>query len=362
MSASPNRVRAITICLLDGDEASESIDIRYANPERESMAERTERKPEDREDGAPRGLHVEIREKPYDLAVCAALALLLVALVFLLPDSFARQILGLVFVLFLPGYAATAALFPENEQIDGIERMALSFGLSIAIVPLIGLALNFTPFGIRLDPILASVSAFILVMSLIGWYRRMRLPEDERFAIVIDLQMDWQGMPIVDKALTVGIGIMLVASVAVLAWAVTTPRVGETFTQLAILGPEGMASDYPTNLTVGEDGRVLLSVKSFEHELKDYTIVIVLTNTTDHNFSVDLESIDWDSTHELTPYVGIAQNFSLEHLEYYNRTFDFNVTDEGEWKLQFLLYTEGQEFTQDAYREVHLWVDVHPEA
>jgi len=308
----------------------------------------------------PFKLHLEVRKRPYDLLVCIALALVLVALVFLVPDSLARQILGLIFVLFLPGYAATAALFPENDQIDGIERVALSFGLSIAIVPLIGLALNFTPFGIRLDPILASVSAFIISASLIGWYRRIRLPEDERFAIVIDVEIDWKGMPLIDKLLTVGIAVMLVASVVVLAWAITTPRVGETFTQLAILGPGGMATDYPRNLTVGEDARVLLSVKSFEHEPVNYTIVMVLTNATDHNFTIGEYSVGWGTTHELSPYVGIAQNFSLEHLEYYNQTFDFNVSAEGTWKLQFLLYTEGQEFTQDSYREVHLWLLVSP--
>lgn len=305
-------------------------------------------------------LHFEVRERPYDLLACAALALVLVALVLFVPDSLARQILGLAFVLFLPGYAATAALFPENDQIDGIERVALSFGLSIAIVPLIGLALNFTPFGIRLDPILASVSGFIMAASAVGWYRRMYLPPDERFAIVVDIRMDWKGMPLVDKLLTIGIAVMLVASVAVLAWAVTTPRVGERFTQLAILGPDGMATDYPRNLTVGEDARVLLSVKSFEHELVNYTIVLVLTNVTDYNFTIDRYSIDWGSTNELSPYRGVAQNFSLEHLEYYNQTVDFNVTAEGEWKLQFLLYTEGQEFTQDAYRGVHLWLEVSP--
>ena len=304
--------------------------------------------------------HLEVRERPYDLAVCIALALVLVALVLFVPDSLARQILGLVFVLFLPGYAATAALFPESDQIDGIERVALSFGLSIAIVPLIGLALNFTPFGIRLDPILASVSGFIIAASLVGWYRRVRLPTDERFAIVVDVQMDWKGMPLVDKLLTVGIAVMLIASVVVLAWAITTPRVGETFTQLALLGPDGMATDYPRNLTVGEDGRVLLTVKSFEHEPVNYTIVIVLTNVTDYNFTVDQHIVDWNSTNELAPYSAIAQNFSLEHLEYYNQTFDFNVTEDGTWKLQFLLFVEGQPVTQEAYREVHLWLVVTP--
>lgn len=308
----------------------------------------------------PIKIHFEVRERPDDLIVCILLALLLVALVLFAPDNLARQILGLVFVLFLPGYAATAALFPENDQIDGIERVALSFGLSIAIVPLIGLALNFTPWGIRLDPILASVSAFIIGTSLVGWYRRMRLPADERFAIVVNFELDFWGMPFVDKILTIGIVVMLVASVVVLAWAITTPRVGERFTQLAILGPGGMATDYPRNLTIGENARVLLTIKSFEHEPKNYTIAIVLTNATDNSTNVIQYSIDWNQTHALAPNQAIAQNFTLEHLEYYNRTFDFNVSADGTWKLQFLLYLEGQPITQESYREVHLWLIVSP--
>ena len=306
----------------------------------------------------PKEIHIEIRDTPYDLIACVILALLLVLLIAFVPDSLARQILGLVFVLFLPGYAATAALFPENEQIDTIERVALSFGLSIAIVPLIGLGLNFTEWGIRLEPIMASVSVFIIAASALGWYRRMQLPEDERFAIVIDVKMDWRGMPLIDKLLTIGIVIMIVASVVVLAWAVTTPRAGETFTQLAILGPEGMATDYPRNLTVGEEARVLLSVRSYEHEAMNYTIVLVLTNATNYNFTVDLDTIDWAETHNMTPYSGISEDFTLNHLDYHNRTFDFLVSEVGEWKLQFLLYIEGQEITQESYREVHLWLDV----
>jgi uncharacterized membrane protein len=308
----------------------------------------------------PFKIHLEVRERPDDLIACIALALLLVALVFLAPESSARQILGLVFVLFLPGYAATAALFPENDQIDGIERVALSFGLSIAIVPLIGLGLNFTPWGIRLDPILASVSAFIVGASLVAWYRRMQLPEDERFVIVLDVEFDFWKMPLVDKVLTIGIAVMLVASVVVLAWAITTPRVGERFTQLAILDPDGMATDYPRNLTIGEDGRVLVSVKSFEHRTANYTLAIILTNVTDNATAVGSWSIDWGEMHSLTPYSAIAQNFTLDHLQYYNQTFDFDVTAQGVWKLQFLLLIDDQPVTQDAYREVHLWLFVTP--
>ena len=305
-----------------------------------------------------RRFHLEIRERPYDLVICIALALILVALVVFVGDSLARQVLGLVFILFLPGYAATAALFPENDQIDTIERIALSFGLSIAIVPLIGLGLNFTPWGIRLDPILASVSAFIAVASLAAWYRRMRLPVDERFAIVLDVDLSMRGMPVVDKALTVGIVVMLVASVVVLAWAVATPKTGERFTQLAILGPGGKAVDYPRNLTVDERATVMVSVKSYEHEVRSYSLMIIITSVADNSTAVGSWGIDWSQTHDLSPNTGIVQNFTLEHLGEYNRTFNFTVTSSGEWKLQFLLYVEGQPLTQESYREVHLWLSV----
>jgi uncharacterized membrane protein len=325
------------------------LPVQHEREKENGMAESTHR---------PWKLKFEMRDRPYDLLLCIALALILVTLVAVFPNNIVRQVLGLIFVLFLPGYAATAALFPENDQIDTIERVALSFGLSIAIVPLIGLGLNFTPWGIRLDPILASVSAFIIGVSLVAWYRRMRLPSDERFAIVVDFELDFQGMPMVDKILTVGIVVMLVASIVVLAWAVTTPRVGERFTQLAILGPGGMATNYPGNLSVGEPATVLLSVESFEHRTLNYTIVIVLTNATDNSTNVTRWSVNWSQDQALSPHQGIAQNFTLQNLEYYNQTLNFSVSSPGTLKLQFLLYTQGQPITQDAYREVHLWLNV----
>ncbi len=44
-----------------------------------------------------------------------------------------RALLGLIFVFFLPGFAWTLVFF---RQINLIERIALSFGLSIAVVTL----------------------------------------------------------------------------------------------------------------------------------------------------------------------------------------------------------------------------------
>ena len=69
------------------------------------------------------------------------LNLLVVALIVAtipMTSSVARIVLGLPFVLFFPGFVLNLALFPGKEGMGGIERMALSFGLSIAVVPLIG--------------------------------------------------------------------------------------------------------------------------------------------------------------------------------------------------------------------------------
>ncbi len=53
-----------------------------------------------------------------------------------------RIILGIPYVLFLPGFLLTFIFFPlakhnQEKSIDYIERIALSFALSIAIVPLV---------------------------------------------------------------------------------------------------------------------------------------------------------------------------------------------------------------------------------
>ena len=94
---------------------------------------------------------------PSDLLAAAivALATLLFTLT-PLSDLPVRIPLGLVMVLFVPGYTLIAALFPKKADLEGIERTALAFGLSIAVVPLIGLGLNYTPWGIRLEPVLFS--------------------------------------------------------------------------------------------------------------------------------------------------------------------------------------------------------------
>lgn len=82
------------------------------------------------------------------------------------PLSVPRWILGSIFVLFLPGYSLLQLLFPKDSDLDSLERFALDVGVSLALVPLIGLMLNFTSWGIRLIPIMASLAGFTIIVSV----------------------------------------------------------------------------------------------------------------------------------------------------------------------------------------------------
>ncbi|MCK4736007.1 MAG: DUF1616 domain-containing protein [Methanophagales archaeon] len=124
--------------------------------------------------------------KDLDLALVILFTLLCIPFVLIPPlneISPIRIILGLPLVLFLPGYSLIAALFPRKDDLDGIERVALSFGLSIALTPLLGLALNYTPFGIRLSPVLIVLSVFTISLAMGAYVRRSRIPEEDRFII-----------------------------------------------------------------------------------------------------------------------------------------------------------------------------------
>lgn len=97
--------------------------------------------------------------------------------VFTIPENFypyvyIRYVLGTIFVLWLPGYTFIKALFPtevpiktSEKSLDTIERIALSFGMSLALVPIIGLLLNYTPWGIRLTPIVLSLLTLTIVFA-----------------------------------------------------------------------------------------------------------------------------------------------------------------------------------------------------
>lgn len=261
-------------------------------------------------------------------------------------ETMFRNILGLPLVLFLPGYALIAALFPAKSDLDGIERVALSFGLSIAVVPLIGLGLNYTPWGIRLLPILTSLSVFTFIMCGLAYIRRASLPESETFdisfkaaALSLKAEVMETSESRLDRTLTIFLIISILLSVATLAYVVVSPKEGEHFTEFYLLGPEGKADNYTTNYTLGQSGTVIVGVVNHEYRPVNYTMEVKLEN----------KSLFLPEN---------VKHISLAHNETWEEPVTIMPPLEGKnMKLQFLLFNETEKSVP--YRDLHLWVNVN---
>ena len=112
------------------------------------------------------------------------LALATTASVFTIPENvypivYARYLLGSIFILFLPGYSLIKALFPTRE-LDNIERLALSIGMSLALVPITGLLLNYTPWGIRTTPVTLSLLALTITFATAATIREHQAKLEEK--------------------------------------------------------------------------------------------------------------------------------------------------------------------------------------
>ena len=95
--------------------------------------------------------------------------------------KYARYLFGSIFVLFLPGYSLIKALFPLKE-IDNVERTALSIGMSLAIVAINALVLNFLPWGISTTPITLGLLGLTLAFSTIAVMREYQIMLELRWA------------------------------------------------------------------------------------------------------------------------------------------------------------------------------------
>jgi uncharacterized membrane protein len=325
----------------------------------------------------------QLRHLPADLAAVVGVVILtnLAVLLPVVSDTPVRVVAGLVFVLFVPGYAFIAALFPEAgsgptdddatvtnpeaegiDGIDGIERVALSFGLSIALVPLVGLVLNFTPWGIRLLPILVSLSGLTLVLTGVAAVRRWALPVEERFRVPyrawLSAGRDELFSPAsrTDAALNVLLVVSILLAAGSVGYAVTVPKEGERFSEFYLLteGEDGelVADGYPTEFQRGESRSLIVGIGNQEHERTAYTVVAELQRV--ERVGNETRVRERRELRRFQPTLG--------HNETWHRQHEVTPEMTGErLRLQYLLYRGSPPETLNqstAYREVHLWVNV----
>lgn len=270
-----------------------------------------------------------------DLLSINILSVLLILVIALIPDSPLRTVFGIPFVIFFPGYTLLSVLFPANKDLGGIERLALSIGLSLAVVPLMGLVLNYTPLGIRLVPILAALFAFTFIMSMLTFFRRGKLSPQEKLALSLPVKLPNLGnLPKLDRLFLAGFLVAIVALSGLIVYLASAPKIGERFTEFYLLGPNGTLADYPTNITLGGNGTVIMGITNHEYNNVSYRVVVNLENQALQAF----------------------ENIQLSHGMNWNQSYTFTPTMAAEkTQLQFKLYKDD---LAEAYRSLQLWVTV----
>jgi len=276
-----------------------------------------------------------------------------------------RYVFTIPVILFIPGYCLLAVLFPQEGDIDLFERIALSFGLSIAVVPLMGLGLNFTPWGIRLEPIVMALTLFTLVLILIAQYRRAGLPPEERFNIPFAgiASSLWEGLfpaesSRVDRILSGVLVLAILTAILSTVYVIAVPKQGERFTEFFLLGENMTAAGYPDQILPEINYPLFIGIGNQEHRNVTYALETWYLRTESDTVTNTSRIIAMDP--------GERSALTLAHNETRIVPYTLSVSQPGYDRVEFLLFNEsvpgpdvtGSDRINASYRDLHLWITV----
>ena len=249
-----------------------------------------------------------------------------------------RLMHGFFFVLFIPGYCLTAALFPCIDDLDGIERAGLSLGSSVALVSLLALPLDASPWGLSLWSILLGESLLTIAFLVLAAWHRLRLPACEAYLRPLSFHPFVRMRSMSSLEWTI-YGVLLIAlllgGVAVVS-AFRTPTEAEFMTEFYLLDQQGMAVDIPYESPAEQTLTETTGVTNREKSQATYAIV----------------GKSGDQT------LAVIKPFSLAKGETWEGPLTFRIPSlEGKQTIEILLARDGQPFP---YRSLRLLVDVLP--
>ncbi|MFC6835899.1 DUF1616 domain-containing protein [Halomarina ordinaria] len=297
------------------------------------------------------------RRLPTDLAVVVAALVAYAALAPLgLRETPLGVVLGLPFVLLLPGYVVVAALFPtatggeayadrSAPRLGFGERLLLSVGTSVLLTVALALALAFSRVDVTPLSTLTALGLATLLGTVVAAVRRARVRPAHRFspdgrrvvaAVAAPLRARGRGALALNVVL-VGCAVVALAG-AGYALATVDESGGEAFTELSLEDGDGtrLADD-----TVAPGEAVTVGVTNQEGERTRYTLVVSYVPE-DGGPAVE----------------GDRRSLSLADGESASRTIAPTPPGEGSYRAEFLLYRGDapERPVDEADEAVHVWV------
>jgi uncharacterized membrane protein len=287
-----------------------------------------------------------------------------------------RAIIGLIAILFAPGYAIVSALFPRKNThtepfteiraevvgVDGrvtiVERLLLSVALSVCLVPLLGLGLGLLQMEIQTSTTMEIVGSATVGLAIVALIRRRQVQSDDRFdpKVIAFIRSCFSQLRGVDSPVVFILLIGFVIAGAGIGAAVLGAERGEDFTEFSVVAEdpetgEFVADQYPQNLTESASDRIHVEITNNEGEPMEYSVVVLLQSFGEAGQIQEIETVSTFST-TLQPGESAREQLSA----------DPDLTGDN-LRLTYLLYvdsppTDEPPSTDNAYRHLHLWVDV----
>lgn len=285
-----------------------------------------------------------LKAVPVDLLAILGVLAALTSTHALVPDGpIWTFLLGGLFLVFVPGYALLAVIFPRNAHTerassvadlpgvsveDGIgfpERVALSFGMSVTLIPILALVLAAVGLPFTAATVGGILAATIVGSVLLAMYRRLRVPVEERFRLPLgqwasETRTFLFGGSWTDSIVNVVLVVCVLVGLSAAAYAFAVPQPDAQFTSFALLTrtPNGeyVSSNYPTNFTQGQPQELVVSVTNNRRKTTHYTVVAelqtvrtnrddrlqVLSERKQRQFAITLDPNEtWRRPHDITP-------------------------------------------------------------
>ena len=324
---------------------------------------------------------------PVDVLLCILCCCIIIPIIYWNLNDILKIVIGLTSLIFIPGYLLLFVIFPTKKTDKGIDftqRIALSFGISLIIVAITGIVLNYTVGKIKLENALISIFIFEISIGIISTYRWFKTIPDERLVLSIDLNLlklknNFKTKNKVDKILIISLIISILITTILFIFVITTPIVNEKFTVFNILGSDGSTTNYPRNITAEENSTIIIDVTNHEYQTINYTIEVWLINhTISFNESTNEKIISYNNAWFINKI-----NTRLDHTDInseekwkpqWEYKYTFNITKKGDnLTLAFLLYktpTDNLEYNIDyrdiieqkidySYQDLYLWINVY---
>lgn len=317
-----------------------------------------------------------------DLIAVAVVTVLMALFVFVPPLSNTpfRPILGLAFVFLVPGYTLVAALLPSQGVLEhqgrteyavsrlghtsaALERLVFGFGVSVALTILLGLALGLTERGITAFRLFVGLTAVTALGLPVAVARRQRRTDTNRLSPEAVTSQFAAKLAAGTRSAKPAVTVVVIAAVVlavITAGASSGGQESASLTEMYLLSGDGAgeynASEYPASLTTGEPQSFAVGISNQEGAPRDYTVLAVL-----QTFDGEGESRSLVSQRELQRFDRTIQDGRTERIPHEITPADRDRPDGRSYRLAYLLYTgepPASPSTDNAYREVHLWIDI----